>query len=108
MVLSQGLGLTLAGVAGGPAVAFAMNGVLASLLFGVQPPDGDAPARRLDRHGRTDCVLSAGAIGEANGSDDRASRRIGVSRVSTITLAGLGSRIETTPLRRGPETIRAT
>jgi ABC-type antimicrobial peptide transport system permease subunit len=76
MVLSQGLGLTLAGVAGGPAVAFAMNGVLASLLFGVQPPDGDAPARRLDRHGRADCVLSAGAIGEANGSDDRVSRRI--------------------------------
>src|SRR5262245_6456958 len=39
MVLSQGLGLTLVGVAGGLAVAFAMNRVLASLLFGVQPSD---------------------------------------------------------------------
>jgi ABC-type antimicrobial peptide transport system permease subunit len=39
MVLSQGLGLTLLGVAGGLAVAFAMNRVLASLLFGVQPSD---------------------------------------------------------------------
>jgi putative ABC transport system permease protein len=39
MVLSQGLGLTLAGVAGGLAVAFTMNHVLASLLFGVRPSD---------------------------------------------------------------------
>jgi putative ABC transport system permease protein len=39
MVLSQGLGLTLVGVAGGLAVAFAMNRVLASLLFGVRPSD---------------------------------------------------------------------
>jgi predicted permease len=39
LVLSQGLGLTLVGVAGGLAVAFAMNRVLASLLFGVQPSD---------------------------------------------------------------------
>jgi len=39
LVLSQGLGLTLAGVAGGLAVAFAMNRVLASLLFGVRPSD---------------------------------------------------------------------
>ena len=39
MVLSQGLGLTVAGVAGGLAVAFAMNRVLASLLFGVRPSD---------------------------------------------------------------------
>jgi len=39
MVLSQGLGLTLIGVAGGLAVAFAMNRVLASLLSGVRPSD---------------------------------------------------------------------
>ena len=39
MVLSQGLGLTLVGVIGGLAVAFAMNRVLASLLFGVRSSD---------------------------------------------------------------------
>jgi predicted permease len=39
LVLSQGLGLTLVGVAGGLAVAFAMNRVMASLLFGVRPSD---------------------------------------------------------------------
>jgi ABC-type lipoprotein release transport system permease subunit len=39
MVLSQGLGLTLVGIVGGIAVAFAMNRVLASLLFGVRPSD---------------------------------------------------------------------
>jgi putative ABC transport system permease protein len=39
MILAQGLGLTLAGVVGGLAVAFAMNRVLASLLFGVRPSD---------------------------------------------------------------------
>ena len=39
MVLSQGLGLTMIGVVGGLAVAFAMNRVLASLLFGVRPTD---------------------------------------------------------------------
>jgi putative ABC transport system permease protein len=39
MVLSQGLRLTFAGVAGGLAAAFAMNRVLASLLFGVRPSD---------------------------------------------------------------------
>ena len=39
MVLSQGLWLTAAGVAAGLAVAFAMNRVLASLLFGVRPSD---------------------------------------------------------------------
>jgi predicted permease len=39
MVLSQGLGLTLVGVVLGLAVAFAMNRVLASLLFGVRPSD---------------------------------------------------------------------
>ena len=39
LVLSQGLGLTLIGVAGGLAVALAMNRVLASLLFGVRPTD---------------------------------------------------------------------
>ena len=39
LVLSQGLGLTLVGVVGGLAVAFAMNRVLASLLFGVRPSD---------------------------------------------------------------------
>jgi predicted permease len=39
MVLSQGLGLTLVGVVCGLVVAFAMNRVLASLLFGVRPSD---------------------------------------------------------------------
>ena len=39
MVLSQGLGLTLVGVVLGLAGAFAMNRVLASLLFGVRPSD---------------------------------------------------------------------
>src|SRR6185295_17607675 len=39
LVLSQGLGLTLVGVGGGLAVAFTMNRVLASLLFGVRPTD---------------------------------------------------------------------
>ena len=39
MVLSQGLRLTLVGVVAGLAVAFAMNRVLASLLFGVRPSD---------------------------------------------------------------------
>ena len=39
MVLSQGLRLTLVGVVVGLAGAFAMNRVLASLLFGVRPSD---------------------------------------------------------------------
>jgi ABC-type antimicrobial peptide transport system permease subunit len=39
MVLSQGLGLTVVGVASGLAVALAMNRVLGSLLFGVRPSD---------------------------------------------------------------------
>jgi ABC-type antimicrobial peptide transport system permease subunit len=39
MVLSQGLRLTLVGVVFGLAAAFAMNRVLASLLFGVRPSD---------------------------------------------------------------------
>ncbi len=39
LVLSQGLGLTLVGVVAGLAVAFTMNRVLASLLFGVRPSD---------------------------------------------------------------------
>jgi len=39
LVLSQGLGLTVTGVAIGLAVAFAVNRVLASLLFGVKPGD---------------------------------------------------------------------
>ena len=39
LVLAQGLGLTVAGVAGGLAIAFAMNRVLASRLFGVRPSD---------------------------------------------------------------------
>jgi predicted permease len=39
LVLAQGLGLIVAGVAGGLAIAFAMNRVLASLLFGVKPSD---------------------------------------------------------------------
>jgi putative ABC transport system permease protein len=39
MVLRQGLLLTVVGIAGGLAVAFAMNRVLASLLFGVRPSD---------------------------------------------------------------------
>ena len=39
MVLRQGLVLTVVGIAGGLAVAFAMNRVLASLLFGVRPSD---------------------------------------------------------------------
>jgi predicted permease len=39
MVLSQGLRLTLIGVTAGLAAAFAMNRVLASLLFGVRPSD---------------------------------------------------------------------
>jgi predicted permease len=39
MVLRQGLVLTVVGIAGGLAVAFAMNRMLASLLFGVRPSD---------------------------------------------------------------------
>jgi predicted permease len=39
MVLSQGVRLTLVGVVVGLAAAFAMNRVLASLLFGVRPSD---------------------------------------------------------------------
>jgi predicted permease len=39
MVLSQGLTLTLVGIAGGMAVAVAANRVLGSLLFGVQASD---------------------------------------------------------------------
>ena len=39
MVLSQGLRLTIAGVVAGLAIAFAMNRVLATLLFGVGPSD---------------------------------------------------------------------
>ena len=39
MVLSQGLRLTPVGVAAGLAAAFALNRVLASLLFGVRPSD---------------------------------------------------------------------
>src|SRR5258705_259450 len=39
MVLSQGLRLTFVGVVAGLAAAFAMNRVLASLLFGVRPAD---------------------------------------------------------------------
>jgi len=39
MILSQGLGLTLFGVLAGLTIAFAMNRVLASLLFGVKPTD---------------------------------------------------------------------
>jgi predicted permease len=39
MVLSQGLRLTVAGVAAGLAIAFAMNRMLATLLFGVGPSD---------------------------------------------------------------------
>jgi ABC-type antimicrobial peptide transport system permease subunit len=38
-VLKQGLMLTTIGVAGGLAGAFALNQVLASLLFGVRPSD---------------------------------------------------------------------
>jgi predicted permease len=39
MVLSQGLRLTLIGLAGGVGVALALNRLLASLLFGVAPTD---------------------------------------------------------------------
>ena len=39
MVLRQGLGLTVVGVVVGLAIAFVMNRVLASLLFGVSPSD---------------------------------------------------------------------
>jgi putative ABC transport system permease protein len=39
MVLSQGLTLTVIGVVGGLAVAFVLNRILRSLLFGVQPSD---------------------------------------------------------------------
>ena len=39
MVLSQGLRLTLIGVVIGLASAFALNRVMASLLFGVRPSD---------------------------------------------------------------------
>jgi len=38
-VLAQGLGVTVTGVAGGLTIAFTMNRVLASLLFGVRPSD---------------------------------------------------------------------
>ncbi len=39
MVMRQGLGLTAVGLVAGLAVAFGMNRVLASLLFGVKPTD---------------------------------------------------------------------
>jgi putative ABC transport system permease protein len=39
MVMGQGLGLTAVGIVAGLAVAFGMNRVLTSLLFGVRPTD---------------------------------------------------------------------
>jgi ABC-type antimicrobial peptide transport system permease subunit len=76
MVLRQGLVLTVVGIAGGLAVAFAMNRVLASLLFGVRPSD---PATMgavvgIDSDGGVRRLLPAGAAGDAGGSDDRAAR----------------------------------
>ena len=78
MVLRQGLVLTVAGIAGGLAVAFAMNRVLSSLLFGVRAvrPGDDGRRRRVDCDGGVRRLLPAGAAGDAGGSDDRAARRV--------------------------------
>ena len=65
MVLAQGLRLTLVGVVGGLAAAFAMNRVLASLLFGVRPSDpvtiggGGGADRRRWRWWRATCRRAA-------------------------------------------------
>jgi ABC-type antimicrobial peptide transport system permease subunit len=72
MVLWQGFRLTLAGVTIGLAVAFAVNRLLTSLLFGVAPfdPPTIAAVVALMAGRRARGVLSPGARGDARGSDD--------------------------------------
>jgi putative ABC transport system permease protein len=44
LVMKDGLQLTIIGIIAGIAGAFALNGLIASLLFGVQPADGSTLA----------------------------------------------------------------
>ena len=83
MVLSQGLRLTLVGVVAGLAAAFAMNRVLASLLFGVRPSDPVTIASvvTLIGGGRAGRLLHPGARRDARRSDDCVARGVGDSLV---------------------------
>ena len=77
-VMKQGLMLTTIGIVVGLAGAFALNRLIASLLFGVQPTDPTTMvARRRDDHARRGGrVLAAGVARLARGSQRRAEKRL--------------------------------
>ena len=76
--MKQGLTLTTIGIVVGLAGAFALNRLIASLLFGVQPTDHDDDGRRGrdDHAGRGGRVLAARLARIAGGSERRAARRL--------------------------------